>query len=33
MTDTIPGTPFLSAAALPRELEDWGPWLKPQVML
>jgi hypothetical protein len=25
MTDTIPLTPFLSAAALHGELEDWGP--------
>jgi hypothetical protein len=25
MTDTTPLTPFLSAAALHGELEDWGP--------
>ena len=25
MTETIPATPFLSAAALAGDLEDWGP--------
>jgi uncharacterized protein len=25
MTETLPGTPFLAAAALAGDLEDWGP--------